>query len=64
MQIEITKADVAKLLTGFRGARDGFAKQYGTRHAKTALQLWDANRPVALAHYWSARAELPAAKAA
>jgi hypothetical protein len=64
MQIEITKADVSKLLAGFRGTREGFAKQYGVRHAKFALQLWDANRAVALNHYWQSREQLPAAKAA
>lgn len=61
---EITKTDVKKLLSGFRGTRDGFAKQYGTRHAKYALQLWDANRTAALTHYWNAQAQLAAAKAA
>lgn len=64
MQIEVSKSDVQALLRGFRGTREGFAKQYGVRQAKYALQLWDANRAVALDHYWRARAELPAAKAA
>jgi hypothetical protein len=64
MQIEVTKTDAQKLLRGFRGAREGFAKQYGVRHAKLAIQLWDANRPVALDHYWQSREQLPAAKAA
>lgn len=61
---EITKADVMKLISGFRGSRDGFAKQYGVRHAKLALQLWDANRSVAERHYWQSREQLQAAKAA
>jgi hypothetical protein len=64
MQATITKADLQKLLRGFRGTRDGFAKQYGVRHAKLAIQLWDANRPVAENHYWKSRAQLQAAKAA
>ena len=64
MQVEITKADVAKVLRGFYGKREDFAKQYGMRHAKLALQLWDANPAVALRHYWAAREQLPYAKSA
>lgn len=55
MQIEVTKADVTKLIRSFRGMREGFVKQYGSRQAKTALQLWDANREAALGFYWRAR---------
>lgn len=58
----ITKADAQKLIRSFRGMREGFAKQYGVRQAKAALQLWDVNRPVAEQHYWNARAQLPAAR--
>jgi hypothetical protein len=64
MQTAVALADVKALIRGFRGAPDRFPRQYGVRHAKTALQLWDANREVAEDHYWRARAVLPAAKAA
>ena len=59
----LSKSDVQALIRGFRGTPDRFAKQYGVRHAKTALQLWDCNRPVAEDHYWRAKAVLPAAQA-
>lgn len=64
MAREITIADVKLALRAFRGTRDGFAKQYGVRHAKLAIVLWDANRAVALEHYWSAYGQISAAKAA
>lgn len=64
MNREITITDVRKALAAFRGTREGFAKQYGVRHAKLAIQLWDANRAVALAHYWNAYGQISAAKAA
>jgi hypothetical protein len=64
MQVQLTKADALALLRAFRGTRDGFAKQYGVRKAQLAIQLWDANRPVAEEAYWQARAQVSAAKAA